>query len=257
MSHSAVITGASSGIGHALTLELASQGITVIAIARNNTELLKLKEKHPEKIKTIPADITTDEGLTRIANEMKSLNINYLIHNAGIISPLGLLHKATAADIRKIIETNLIAPMLLTQSMLPLFSKQGGRILNITSVAGEKPVTGAGAYCISKSAFNMWTNVLQAELPQGIVATDVIPGEVDTGMQKNLRECPVELFPLADEFKRAYQEKTLIPPTVCAEFLAFLLLKTTPKEFSEKRWNIYKHYTKPIPLPLNKDKLDD
>ncbi|KTD71167.1 MULTISPECIES: SDR family NAD(P)-dependent oxidoreductase [Legionella] len=257
MSQIAMITGASSGIGQALTLELVSQGVTVIAIARNNTELLKLKDKHSEKIRIIPADITTDESLKRIVNEIKNLKINYLIHNAGTISPLGSLHQAAADDIKKIIETNLIAPILLTQSVLPYFSTKDGRILNITSVAGETAVLGAGAYCISKSALNMWTRVLQIELPHGIVATDVIPGEVDTGMQKNLRECPVEQFPLAVEFQEAYQEKTLISPAVCAEFLAFILLKTTPKEFSEKRWNIYKHHTKPIPLPLNKEKLND
>ncbi|CAM2920673.1 sepiapterin reductase [Legionella steigerwaltii] len=257
MSQIAVITGASGGIGHALALELASQGITVIAIARNNNELLQLKDRYPEKIRSIPADITTDEGLERIVHEIKQLKINYLIHNAGIIYPLGKLHKAVPADIKKIIETNLIAPLLLTQSLLPFFSENGGRILNITSVAGEKVVPGAGAYCISKAALNMWTRILQAELPYEIVATDVIPGEVDTGMQKDLRECPIEQFPLAVEFQEAYQEKTLIPPAVCAEFLAFLLLKTTPKAFSEKRWNIYKHYTKPVPLPLNKEKLND
>ncbi|WP_454781846.1 SDR family NAD(P)-dependent oxidoreductase [Legionella sp. WA2022007384] len=256
MSHVALITGASSGIGQALALELASQDITVIAIARNNDELLKLKDKNPDKIKIISTDITTDKGLNKIGAGLKGLKINYLIHNAGIIAPLGSLNEANPSDVKKIIETNLIAPILLTQNVLPFFTKQGGRILNITSVAAEKAVPGAGAYCITKSALNMWTQVLQTELPAEIVATDVIPGEVDTGMQKNLRECPVEQFPLATEFQEAYKEHTLIPPAVCADFLAFLLLKTTPDEFSAKRWNIYKHYPKEIPLPLNKEKLN-
>ncbi|QMT60935.1 SDR family NAD(P)-dependent oxidoreductase [Legionella sp. PC997] len=257
MSQVALITGASSGIGRALALELVSQDLTVIAIARHKDELLKLKDKNPNKIKIISADITTDKGLKKIENKIKGLKINYLIHSAAIISPLGLLNKAKPRDIKKSIATNLIAPILLTQIVLPFFSKQGGRILNITSVAAEKAVPGAGAYCITKSALDMWTQVLQTELPPGIIATDVIPGEVDTGMQKKLRECPVEQFPLATEFQDAYQEKTLIPPSACAEFLAFLLLKTTAKEFSSKRWNIYKDHTKAVPLPLNKEKLND
>ncbi|WP_131795002.1 SDR family NAD(P)-dependent oxidoreductase [Fluoribacter gormanii] len=257
MSEVALITGASSGIGRALALELASKDITVIAIARNDDELIKLRDKNPSKIKIITADITTDMGLIKIGEALNGLKINYLIHSAGIISPLGLLHQAKPSDVKKIIETNLIAPILLTQKTLPFFSKAGGRILNITSVASEQAVPGAGAYCITKSALNMWTQVLQTELPPEIVATDVIPGEVDTGMQKNLRECSVEQFPLAIEFQEAYREKTLIPPSVCADFLALLLLKTTPEEFSAKRWNIYKHYTKRIPLPLNKEKLNN
>lgn len=257
MSQTAVITGASSGIGRALALELASRDLIVIAIARNVKELTELKNQFPDKIKIIPADITSEAGLDTIKLEIDGLSINYLIHSAGIISPIGLLHEALKADVRKILETNLLAPIVLTQILLPLFNKGAGRILNITSVAAEAAVSGVGAYCISKAALNMWTQVLQTELPKTIAVTEVIPGEVDTSMQKNLRDVPSEQFPLAIEFQEAFSKQTLIPASICAEFLADLLLNTEPEEFSGKKWNIYKDYHKAIPLPLNKDKLND
>lgn len=253
----AVITGASSGIGRALTLELVSRELIVIAIARNGEELGHLQKQFPDRIKIIPADITTEVGLNQITQGISNLNINYLVHCAGIVSPLGLLHEASSAALRTAIETNLLAPIVLTQALLPMFNKESGRILNITSVAAEEAVSGVGAYCITKSALNMWTRVLQNELPKHILATEVIPGEVDTSMQRDLREAPLEKFPLATEFQEAYRNETLIPAAACADFLADLLLKTGAKEYSGKKWNIYKDYHKEVPLPLNKDKLSD
>ena len=101
----------------------------------------------------------------------------------------------------------------------------------------------------------MWTAGLKLELPPHLVAATVIPGEVDTHMQNDLRDAPLNQFPLAAEFQAAKQQNTLIPAAACAEFLADILLDTTAKEFVNKNWNIYQDYHKPIPEPLNKRKL--
>lgn len=255
MNEIAIITGASRGIGHALAIELASRGVTVVAISRNTVALNELSSANPEKIQIITADITKERDQERILSTFCDQKINFLINNAGTINPIGALHKAAKHDIRQLFETNLLAPILLTNTLIPYFHQSGGRILNITSVAGNTVVPGVVAYCSSKAALNMWTAGLKQELPPHIVATDVIPGEVDTEMQQTLRSAPLAQFPLADEFKEAKQQNTLIPISICADFLADILLKTSPQEFSNKRWNIYQDYNKKIPQPLNKKKL--
>lgn len=255
MAKISVITGTSRGIGKALALELAQRGLTVFAISQNENPLKDLQKLNPDKINIIPADITTDAGQAKIQAALQDVKIDYLINNAGIIHPIGLLHHASNNAIRKLFETNLLAPIFLTNSLISRFNAEGARILNMTSVAGDEAVAGIGAYCAAKAALNIWTATLKNELPSYIVSADVIPGEVDTDMQNDLRNAPIKIFPLATEFQEAKKQKTLIPASICAEFLANILLKTSPKEFSNKKWNIYHDYDKPIPQPLNKKKL--
>ncbi len=250
-----MITGTSRGIGHALTLELVNRGLTVFAISQNENALKDLQKFNPDAIKIISADITTQDGQEKIQTALHHMKIDYLINNAGIIHPIGLLHHASQHEIRKLFETDLLAPIFLTNSLISQFNTEGARILNITSVAGDEAVAGIGAYCAAKAALNIWTATLKKELPSYIAAADVIPGEVDTDMQGNLRNASKEEFPLAIEFEEAKKQKTLIPASICAEFLANILLNTTYKEFSMKKWNIYRDYDKPIPQPLNKKKL--
>ena len=255
MTKTAVITGASRGIGRALALELVSRELMVVAISQNEMLLQSLKESSSERIIIIAADVTTAVGQSNILETLQNIKLDFLINNAGTINPIGPLHKSSIQDIKRLFETNVLAPIYLTNSLIPNFHENGGRILNITSVAGDEAIPGILAYCASKSAFNMWTSGLKKELPENIIATDVIPGEVETSMQADLRQAPLDKFPLAVEFQEAKQQDTLIPAAVCAEFLADILLQTTPEVFSSKTWNIYCDYNKPIPLPLNKKKL--
>ena len=255
MNKIAVITGASRGIGQALAIELAARKIMVIAISRDEKQLQSLQALNKENIKIIAADITHEQDRNIILDALKNFKINFLINNAGIIHPIGPLHQATENEIKKLFETDLLAPIFLTNSLISYFHPEGGRILNITSVAAKEAVPGIVAYCAAKTAFNMWTAGLKLELPRHIVATTVIPGEVDTHMQGDLRGAPLSQFPLAAEFQAAKQHHTLIPATTCAKFLADILLDTTAEEFVNKNWNIYRDYHKHIPEPLNKKKL--
>ncbi len=254
----AVVTGASGGIGYALSLELASRGVLVIAIARNKEVLLKLQQQYPDKIQIITADITREEDRNAIIKNINYLKINYLVNGAGVVSPIGQLNSASDDELRNVIEVNLLAPIFLTKKLIPFFSlSTTKRILNITSVSGKLALGGLGGYCISKAALNMWTSILQIELDSyGVLATTVILGEVDTRMQQTLRDAPLEKFPIATEFQEAKEKNTLISPKICAHFLADILLNVAKEQYIEKEWNIYTDYSaKPIPAPLNKDKL--
>src|SRR5579863_7068839 len=127
MQQIAIVTGASSGIGCALSLELASRGICVVAIARNEDALTKLQQQVPDKIQIIAADITSKDGLDTIINKITNLKLNYVINCAGIISPLGPLNEAPENELRNIMETNILAPMFLTKRLIPFFCSSGER----------------------------------------------------------------------------------------------------------------------------------
>lgn len=264
MRKTAVVTGASRGIGRALTLQLAKSNTLVYAVSRSETELQSLSAISPGNIIAVVANITTREGRRKVLEAVGNQSIHFLVNNAAIITPLTSLDQYTESDLQRIIDTNLTAPMLLTNALLNQLS--GGRILNITSVAADAPIENLGGYCITKCAINRWTEQLQMEVRErNIFVASVIPGEVDTAMQSELRSAPEESFPLSAEFQRAAQEKTLIAPETVALFLEWILNAVPDADYSRPTpWNIYdgwhrQHWIQnhSLPLPLNQAKLGD
>ena len=257
----AVITGASRGIGAYLTRALAERGIDVIAVARQKACLETIQADYPERITIISADLSELKGRTSVIGSLsKHTKIDYLVHNAGVITPIAPLSNLSEENIRKILETNLITPMLLTTQLLPQMKKKS-RILHISSPSGHQATAGLGPYCISKAGINMLTQIQRIELQvQDILSTYVLPGEVDTDMQQDLREASLNNFPLASEFQKAKDLQTLIPTETSAGFLSWLLLETQDEEYGQKEWNIYdtSHHGRwlktPLPLPINKNK---
>ena len=263
MQKKALISGASTGIGHALSIELAKRDVQVIAIARQKQALEQLRNQHPDQIQIITADISCDQGRKNIIQALADTEINYIVHNAGVVLPLGELKNATESEFRQIIETNLMAPVLLTNSLFSNLSQNNCRILNISSCSAYQASPGLGAYCITKAGLNMWTEIMKIESQKyGIEIATVVPGEVDTPIQKILREISPEVFPLAKEFQGAAENNTLISGRLCASFLAWVLLNTTRDEYSHREWNIYdethhRYWLKEkLPLPLNKIKAE-
>lgn len=250
-----IITGASKGIGIALTRELASRGIKVIAVARGEGHLKQLQTEFPEKIHFVSADVSTKEGRSEIVKTAASYGkIDYVVNNAAIITPVANLENVQEEEITKILNTNVVAPMMLTTQLLPFLT--GGRILNISSAAEFLPTSGIGLYNISKAALSMATQIQQMELEKyKIVINSVIPGEVETNMQEELRATS---HPIAIQFQESYQKGVLMPPSTCASFLAWLLLDTTPNAFATQKWTIYdkKHWefwlkeNMKLPLPI-------
>lgn len=264
MRKAAIITGASRGIGRALALQLATSNTLVYAVARSASELETLAAVSPDNIVAVVADISTPSGRRVLLETIGDQPIDFLVNNAAIITPLTSLDQYSESDVQRIIDTNLTAPMLLTNALLRHLT--GGRILNVTSVAADAPIEQLGGYCITKCAINRWTEQLQLELRRkNIFVASVIPGEVDTAMQGELRRAPEESFLLAAEFQRAAQARTLIAPETVALFLEWIL-KTVPNENYARPtpWNIYdawhrqqwiQHHS--LPLPLNQAKLGD
>lgn len=236
----ALVTGASRGIGLSLTQQLLEDKIKVIAIVRDKASLNALYQKYPHDLEIIEADLSSIEEFLHITNCIQESKIDYLVHNAAIIEPLGkeALIEAPLSSLNKILQVNLLAPILLTASLNSKLVK-GSRILNISSRAGEKAGPGLGMYCISKAGLDMYTESLQLDHPHGILSASVHPGEVDTGMQEDLRSHDPAEFPYSRFFQENLQEKKLISPDISAKFLKWLLIKTTDESFVKSKHNIY------------------
>jgi benzil reductase ((S)-benzoin forming) len=235
----ALVTGASRGIGFALVKELLKDNVRVIAVVRDRKSLVVLTQTYPERLQIIEADLSSPEGVLGVATSIQEPKLDYLVHNAAMIEPIGeeALLKASPVNLQKIIVTNLLAPILLTASVATKLMK-GSRILNI-STNTENAYTGTGMYGVSKAGLDMYTKSLQLDRPHGVLAAYVYPGEVNTGMQGDLRNHDVKEFPRAPLFHKKLEEGRLISAETSASYLKWLLLNTTDEQFVEKKHDIY------------------
>lgn len=233
----ALVTGASRGIGFSLTQQLLNNGLQVIAVARGTKNLQDLKKRFPNQLQIISADLSTKEGQLSIAPVIGSQKIDYLVHNAAIINPLGdkALLEASPKEIQDIFEVNVIAPMILTNQLAPNL-KKGSRILLISSRAGDKVSSGIGFYCITKVAIDRYAESLKLDKPNGVLATSVHPGDVDTDMQADLRNKDRSFFSRSNFFRKAHEK--LISPETSGRFLKWLLLDTSDDVFIAKKHSI-------------------
>lgn len=237
MINTILITGCTQGLGQALALKFSQIGCYVYAVGRNEQALEKLASTS-EFIRPIVADIATEQGIHAITKHISEKMPLSIIHNAAIIKP-AQFDTLPESLLREHIETNLLAPILITRQLISLLGN-GQRILNISSGAASMPLSGLMPYCISKSALELATQCLNVELnSRGIYCANLRPGMINTRMQLNLRNADENALPNREYYIRAENENTLIEPEVVAEFIAWVLMKTKDDVFSETLWNIY------------------
>ncbi len=161
----AVVTGASSGIGYALTQQLAKAGLKIIAIARRVGPIKSLRLQFPDDIEAIKADLSTSASWRNIVDliKEKQYRLDYLVHNAATLEPVIHLKNLSYPDWQRHFTLNLETPLFLTQQLYPFFNKPC-RILIMTSGALENPEIGVGCYCVSKTAVKMLQKCLKQEL---------------------------------------------------------------------------------------------
>lgn len=174
-----VITGASRGIGAALTELYARRGVPVVAAAR------RFEGGVAPGVIRVEADVATPEGIAaiRAAVEATGARIGALINNAGIQRAVDLTVAPEPEGIAQEIAVNLTAPILLTTALLSWLRQPGGTVVNVTSLVSRHPKPSAPVYSASKAGLASFTGALRHQLaPVGIRVAEVLPPLVDTAM---------------------------------------------------------------------------
>lgn len=191
----ALITGASRGIGRACAEEFAKHGINLVLVCKNNIELLNETAKdlvsYGITCHTMVTDVSDTTQVEELWNALDKLNIHIdiLINNAGI-SHVGLLQDLSYEDWHSVIDTNLSSVFYMCKNAIPfMLKKEGGRIINISSVWGEVGASMEVAYSASKGALISFSKALAKELaPSNIQVNALSFGAIDTEMNNHLSE---------------------------------------------------------------------
>jgi len=180
----AVITGASTGIGEACAKRLDADGWRVFAGVRKEADGQRLRQGASERLTPIIIDVTDqgqiDAAAKTVAAAVGEAGIQGLVNNAGI-SVNGPLEFLTPDDIRKQLEVNVVGQVAVTQAFMPLIRKGHGRVVNIGSIAGKMATPFLGPYTASKHAMEAISDALRQELrPWGLHVSLVEPGSIAT-----------------------------------------------------------------------------
>jgi uncharacterized oxidoreductase len=182
-----LITGATSGIGLELALQLLALNNTVIVTGRDEVKLQKISREHPN-LHTIQSDVSDPKAIATlyqiVAERFPRLNI--LINNAGIMRKINLQDKGSdLKDIGLEIETNLLGPIRMVKQFLPLLSVQpSAAIVNVSSGLAFSPFPISPIYCATKAGLHSFTQSLRVQLKDSkIKVFELAPPATDTPLQ--------------------------------------------------------------------------
>ncbi|MDP8925710.1 MAG: SDR family NAD(P)-dependent oxidoreductase [Actinomycetota bacterium] len=211
----AVVTGASSGIGEAAARALSVRGVAVVLAARAEEKLRYLEREilaaggRALAVKTDVSDESSVEALVeRAVEEFGSLDI--LVNNAGL-GLSGRVAELRVEDLRYLFEVNLLGPLRCVQAALPYMTR-GGRIVNVSSVLGNRAIPKVGGYCATKFALNALSDALRVEIAErGVTVTSVYPGTTRTAFRDNSRRTKDE--------KRGWRPRGVTPERVAQKIV--------------------------------------
>jgi len=168
----AVLTGGGGGIGTAIAQAIAPQCAVLLLVGRDAARLAataKAVERPGLACRVVPADLTTAEGRDAVAQAASRFDINLLINNAGT-SEFAWFADQSEASVERILDVNVLAPMLLTQRLLPQLQRRASAtIVNVGSIYGYLGYPGCASYSASKFALRGFTEALRRELADGPV----------------------------------------------------------------------------------------
>ena len=178
---SAVVTGASSGIGAATARRLVSEGYTVLAAARRKDRLDELREELGDALRPVVVDVTSAESVAALADAVGP-ELNVLVNNAGLALGMDPVAEADADEWRQMYEVNVVGALRVTQALLPALVAGGqGHIVVLSSTAGRIVYEGGGGYTAAKHGETALAETLRLELNgQPVRVTEIAPGMVRT-----------------------------------------------------------------------------
>ncbi len=209
-----IVTGTTRGLGKALADEIARD---------SNNELIAIARAPDADIPggvRFSADLSDLSAVAKVAARMQKrirgrrYDKAVLINNAGIVQPVAPLERADAAELERNLAVNLVAPMLLMREFLRVTEgvAKVRRIVNISSGAGRRPISGWSAYCAAKAGLDMATRVVALEAQSrglAVEAVSLAPGVIDTAMQERVRGADASDFADVDRFKQMKADGTL------------------------------------------------
>ncbi len=187
-----IITGASSGIGRELALQLASQGAWLILASRNIQALNDVAdgcEQNGGRVYALQTDVSSEDQCRRLIDETVRVygRIDTLINNAGFGSRGRLDELADLETFKKVMDVNFRGTLYCTYYALPYLKQSNGRIVNVSSVLGKVAAWGGTAYCSSKFAMAGFTDALRNEMAgESVTVTGVYPGYIITNFAGNV-----------------------------------------------------------------------
>jgi short-subunit dehydrogenase len=147
----ALVTGASSGIGAAFARRLAADGYHLVLVARDADRLAAVAESVGDSAEVLPADLATEAGISAVERRLADGEIDLLVNNAGATLNRSFL-KSTAADEARLLHVNIHAVMRLTHAALPGMTRRGaGAVINVSSASSFAPVMPGSTYPASKA----------------------------------------------------------------------------------------------------------
>ena len=220
-----VITGANRGLGEALVNQFKDDH--VIAITRTTTENENVNKQYT-------CDLSYEGSVQHVVDEIKrDYKINesdevLLINNAGTVKPVSRSENTCIDGYMTSYKINTLAPIILSTGFVDWLKDVNceKKIVNISSGAAINAVSGWGAYCSSKAALNMFTDVIRLEQEneqRGVKVVTFRPGVIDTDMQLEIRSSKKEDFEDLDRFKAMKDNEQLLPADLVASALCKLI----------------------------------
>jgi len=241
----ALVTGASTGIGRATALRLDGSGWKVFAGVRKEEDGASLRAEASERLTPVILDVTDAEQIAaaaeRIGREAEG-GLDGLVNNAGVAVP-GPLETVPLEDLRHQLEVNLVAYVAVTQAMLPHIRRAEGRIVFLSSIGGRIAFPFGGPYHASKFATEAIGDVFRQELrPWGLKVSIIEPGSIDTPIwergQRKAEDIETKaprtnlLYGAAiEKFKKVIEDTAErgIPPEKVAKAISDALESSRPK----------------------------
>jgi 3-oxoacyl-[acyl-carrier protein] reductase len=189
----AIVTGGSRGIGRAIVEILAASGMDMTFTYRDNATAANevVAANSEKKISAEKVDVRDFAACSALVEKIVERvgKIDLLVNNAGVVRD-NLLAMFDDDDVKTVLDTNVIGAFNMTRAVAPhMISKRRGKIINISSVSGEKGGRGQTNYAASKGAINAFTKSLAVELaPRNITVNAVAPGVIETEMSRTVRE---------------------------------------------------------------------
>ncbi len=179
----AIVTGASKGVGLATVKRLSENGYKVIAVSRN---LSKVSELISDNVEVYSLDITDSKAIEIFFEKYKDITLDLLVNNAGGGSGPTYIINETPENFRKAYDINVTGPMYLSQLFVPCMEKsESPTIIFVTSFGGKVPYRGGGNYTNAKRGERGLIDTMRLEFPQfGIKITEICPATIDTQEQK-------------------------------------------------------------------------